>query len=109
MLGLVVLIAGFATLSSFFDRVTLYSDAVEHRSIWSTSWLPFGEIQGRREYVANRGRLGKVPRLCIVPKDKSLPVLDFARSYNFDDAFWEWLNSLPNLNEVDERSNLARV
>jgi hypothetical protein len=31
MLGLVVLIAGFATLSSFFDRVTLYSDAVEHR------------------------------------------------------------------------------
>jgi hypothetical protein len=109
MLGVVVLIAGFGALSNFYNRVTLYADALEYRTVWSTSWLPFTGIRSRGEYTEDRGRWGKVARLCIVPNDESLPRLDFARSYNFDDAFWAWFNSLPDLKHVSQPQSTASV
>lgn len=99
-IALWVLISGVATLAAFYNRVTLYAKAVEYRSSWSTSWLEFTEIHGRREYLVLQPRIGRVPRLRIIPNDKTLPMLEFEKRYNFDDAFYKWFSSLPDLDQV---------
>ncbi len=102
LITLLPVVIGVLALGSLYNRVTLYSNAIEYRNVWSTSWLQFGEIRGRREYLADLGRGGKVPHLLIVPNDDNLPFLDFAKGYNFDDAFWAWFNRLPDLKKVSQ-------
>jgi hypothetical protein len=94
-LGLIAMIAAVSTLSDFYNRVVLYPDAIEYRTVWSTSWLPFTAIRGRRDYV-KPGKWGG-PRLRVVSTSEELPMLDFSRDYNFDDTFWAWFKSLPDL------------
>jgi hypothetical protein len=98
-LGLMAIITGIATLSSFYNRVTLYANSIEYRSIWSTSWLQFEEIRGRRALPGYGGRGGRGPRLRIVPNEASQPTLEFEKNYNFDDAFWTWFNKLTDLSD----------
>lgn len=96
VLGLLAIIGGILTLSTFYNRVTLYPDAIEYRTVWSTTWLRFNEIRGRREYTAYRTIRGDA-RLRVVSSNGEVPMLDFQKNYNFDDAFWTWFRSLPDL------------
>jgi len=95
-LGLLAVICGILTLSTFYNRVILYPDAIEYRTVWSRTWLQFNEIRGRREYTAYR-KIGGGARLRVVSSNGEVPMLDFQKNYNFDDAFWTWFNSLPDL------------
>jgi hypothetical protein len=107
-IGLIALTSGISALSGFYNRVTLYANAIEYRSIWSTSWLQFAEIRGRRAIPGYRGRGGRGPRLRIVPKEADLPTLEFEKNYNFDDAFWGWVNKLPDL-DGSHSSNMGLI
>jgi hypothetical protein len=106
-MGLLAVTSGILTLSSFYNRVTLYANAIEFRSVWSTSWLQFAEIRGRQKYSAGGGRGIRIPHLRILPNDERLPILDFEKHYNFDDAFYAWFNRLPDLDQYLGRPTLA--
>jgi len=44
--------------------------------------------------------VGVQARWELVPNSRDLPILEFGKAdFDFDDAFYEWLNKLPSLNE----------
>jgi hypothetical protein len=107
--GLLAIGACVQTLGRFYNRITLYESAIEYRTVWSTDWLRFDEIRGRREFDSYRGRRGTVHYLRIVPSDKDRLVFDFEDIYNFDDAFYSWFRSLPDLEQATKATNVAQV
>jgi hypothetical protein len=75
--------------------------------------LPLSAIRGRREYVVRTYRGGSTRYLKLESDDDRFPALDFSRNYEFDDAFYKWFYSLPDLDakdrEVHEDKNFGLI
>jgi hypothetical protein len=86
---------------SFLSTVTLFVDALEHRTLLGRKRLPFEGIRGRREYFVDSYESGSTRYLKLEPNDDRLPTLDFQKYYTFDREFYEWFNNLPDLDAMD--------
>lgn len=113
----ILLIAGLVmTIHFFLAKITFTVDAIEHRTIFGTDRLPFDRIRGRKEYIA-RGvgpeEGGNTRYLKLESDDDRMPSLSFSTSYAFDEAFYKWFCSLPDLDrknkEVGKGTNLGLV
>ncbi len=82
----------------FRSRVILKPDSVESRELFSTGRLLRAEILGYRLQQNPRGPAS----LVLVPRDSSRKKLKFATFYNFDATFWDWMESLSNLDQEDQ-------
>jgi hypothetical protein len=101
------------TIHAFAVGVRFTVDAVEYSSLTGVKRLPLAKIRGRREYVVSGGEDGSTRFLKLESDDDRFPVLDFSKIYNFDDAFYKWFYSLPDLDQKDkeapEASNFGLV
>jgi hypothetical protein len=91
----------YGTADAFNATVTLYEDAIEVQTLFRLKRLPFSGIRGRREWVQRNAEGADTHYLKLVPNDRSLPTLNLMRSYTFDEEFYRWYNSLPNLDQSD--------
>jgi hypothetical protein len=92
-------------LWAFLSTVTLNETTIELRNLFDRKSLPLSAIRGRRTYVVDGGDEGggSTTYMKVVPDDGRLPTLTFQKDYNFDAAFHEWFNSLPDLDALDKR------
>jgi hypothetical protein len=105
MLLAVVLFAAaiVAAGAVWYARVTLSAFAISTRGLLRERSLPLDAVRGRREYVVRDYETGDTKYFRIEPNDDRLPVLKFQQSYTFDDAFYAWFYSLPDLDELDKK------
>jgi hypothetical protein len=83
---------------TFRSRITLSENTIEERTLFRTNTLPFDQIRGCREYL-RYDRFGGHTTWELVPNNIDLPTITFGRDFEFDNAFYEWLNKLPSLNK----------
>jgi len=112
MFGSVSLMVGgvLLAISAFSSKVILSDDAIEMRTIFSKNRLLFSEIRGRRE-SADIGLTGSetVDRIMrniasswkLEPTDNKLNSININNSFALDDAFYEWFNQIPDLDDED--------
>lgn len=97
----------------FTTSVRFTADAIERATFLSAKQLPLSKIHGRREYVVQFAKGGRTRYLKLESNDPNFPTLDFSRNYNFDEAFYKWFYSLPDLDardkEVHKDSNFGLV
>jgi hypothetical protein len=96
MVSLVVLSTAIFTLHTFTSSIRFTRDSVEKRNLFTIASLSFNEIRGRRQF-SRSGSEENVRFYVIVPNSRSLPTIKFAEYHEFDDAFFDWYLSLPNL------------
>jgi len=94
-------IAGAA--ATWYSRVTLSAFAISTTGWLGKKSLPLDAVRGRREYVVRDYETGDTKYFRIEPNDSRLPALKFQQSYTFDDAFYGWFYSLPDLDEPDKK------
>lgn len=103
MVCLVLIIVGIvAILYSSTRAVALSDDAVVIGSVFGGRRVPVNGIRGRR------GGVGSFrPRYVnLETDDDSDRIIGLARcAYNFDLAFYEWYNALPDLDALDRTSS----
>jgi hypothetical protein len=73
------------------------------QTLFSRNQLPLSAIRGRRELVS-RDAEGTTRNWLLVPIDNARPALKMEKSYNFDDDFKRWFNSLPDLDALDKQN-----
>jgi len=99
--SLVLVCAVLFALYAFTSSIRPTAEAVEHRSYLGSVSIRFNHIRGRRELVA-RGDDG-VARHFIIVSDANPPrKIKFAHYHAFDDSFYDWFLSLPDL-DVDKQ------
>jgi hypothetical protein len=96
LISLVVLCTGLFALHTFTSFVRFTSDSLEKRYLLTIASIPFTEIRGRRE-IAPGGDDANLRFYVIVPAHRSLPTIKFGEYHEFDDAFYDWFMSLPDL------------
>jgi hypothetical protein len=117
MIAVLLLIVGMGLTVNFFTAtITFTADTIEKNSLFRRERLPLSGIRGRREFVVRGGSAdtgGSTRYLKLVPNDDRLPALEFMKSYSFDEAFFRWFNSLPDLDaegsETHRDSNFGLV
>jgi len=87
---------GMATFS-FTTTVAFTADCVRKHSVFGDRSLPLRAIRGRRESLVRDNEGGSTRYLQIVPEDDRLRPLKFMKSYDFDDAFFQWFYALRDL------------
>ena len=96
LFGIFLIIFGiFAILRDLIYRVILSADSIEVHNLASTQVLRRDEIMGR--CLARTGR-GQAIRL--IPQDGQRP-LEVPLVLNTDSTFWEWMDSVPDLDAQD--------
>jgi hypothetical protein len=102
--GAVMAVAGLAlTYRAFNVKVYLSPDAIELQGPLSTKSLPLQAIKGRRQYESERTRYSPKRYLMVVANSDELPTLRLRDDMNFDDAFYAWFNSLPDLDALEKK------
>jgi hypothetical protein len=94
--SLAVLSSVIFALHAFTSSLRITCDTIEKRNLLTIVSLSFSEIRGRRQIVP-RGDENNVRFYVIVPTHRSLPTIRFAEHHEFDDAFYDWFLSLPDL------------
>jgi len=98
-----LLLYGFyQTANAFLSTVTLLQGSVEVRTAFSRKSLLFSEIRGRRQYTS-MGRY-RTAYFKLEPDHDRLYSLAFEQAFTFDEAFFQWFNSLPDLDAIDENN-----
>jgi hypothetical protein len=93
-----MVLAGVILVVHFFTTfVTLFPDAIEVRTLLSARRVDFNKIRGRREYETTDADGIKTRYIKLELLDYQQPALEFQAFYDFDNEFYEWLRSLPNL------------
>jgi hypothetical protein len=112
----ILLIAGLVMTIHFFSaRVFFTREMITHRTIFGTRCLPLNGSRGRRVCVVRGGgpdEGGNTRYLKLDSSDDCVPGLSFSASYTFDEAFYRWFFSLPDLDmrkESGEDSNRRMV
>jgi len=95
-----MVLTGIFLVGHFFTvRVTLFPDAIEVRTLWSTKRMAFDRIRGRRESVNTDSDGVTTLKIKLEPLGYQQPALEFQDIYNFDTEFYGWLHSLPKLGQ----------
>jgi len=94
--SLLVLSTVIFALHAFTSSVRFTDDAIEKRYLLTIASLPISQIRGRRQIVP-RGDEANLRFYVIVPMHRSLPIIRFGEYHEFDDAFYDWFLSLPDL------------
>jgi len=94
--GILFTIGGiFGMLYDLKYRVVLSADSIEVRNLASTRVLRRDEIEGRRLLQGGRYK-GPYQTILLVPRGEQGP-LRVLLVLNTDSAFWEWMDTLPDL------------
>jgi hypothetical protein len=97
------IVAALFTMAAFRNSVRFSGEAIELRSLSGTRVLPLDKVSGRRRYLSKGDENSpSVWHLVIEPNDDQYPKLDLEERYRFDDNFYEWFNSLPDLDDLDK-------
>jgi len=96
MISLTTLCTVVFALHVFTSSLRFTDDALEKRSILTVASIPLSQIRGRRQ-IGHRGDQANIRFYVIVPAHRSLPTIKFAEYHEFDDAFYDWFLSLPDL------------
>lgn len=81
----------------FTTSVSLETDAIEVKTLFSRKRLTLSEIRGHREIeIADSDGLNTL-YIDLEPVDRLRPNLRFQRMYNFDAVFDRWLSKIPHL------------
>ena len=87
-----------AMLKSLRYRVVLFADSIEVRNMASTRVLRRDEILGRR--LVQTGYRIRYQTILLVPRGAQRPLrVDLV--LKTDSAFWEWMNTVPDLDAQD--------
>ncbi len=95
--ALLVLVGFYLVVYFFTSAVTIFPDAIELRTLWSTKKLSLDQIRGRRESEITDAEGLKTQYIKLEPLDSRQPALELQRFFNFDDKFYEWINRVPDL------------
>jgi len=100
----VLVIAGVVfTIRAFRNSVRLSDKSIELKSIAGNRALPLDKIKGRRRYLDKGDEESpSVWHLVLESNDDRFPGLDIQETYRFDDIFYHWFNSLPDLDVSDK-------
>lgn len=107
VVGIVFFAVGIGlTVHAFTATIRFTQDTIELRSIVARTVLPLNAICGRREYVVRgNAESGSTRYLRLEPNDDRLAAIDFSKNgYNLDDAFYDWFNSLTDLDAADKQA-----
>jgi hypothetical protein len=105
IIGGLLVIAGVGLVAhSFTASVEFSNGAIEYTSLLGMDSLPLDKIKGRREYVV-RGKGGSTHYLRLVPSDDRFQTMSFSKNYKFDDSFYKWFYSLPDLDARDKEAH----
>jgi len=96
MISLATLCTVVFALHVFTSSLRFTDDALEKSSILTVASIPHSQIRGRRQ-IGHRGDQANIRFYVIVPAHRSLPTIKFAEYHEFDDAFYDWFFSLPDL------------
>jgi hypothetical protein len=102
LMGLCVaflLFSSYLLVLILVSRVVLWPDRIEYREVFNTRQLSRDGIIGRRLLKPSNGP----STLVLVPRDH-LKKLKIGVMYNFDQAFWDWIDALPDLDNEDRRA-----
>jgi hypothetical protein len=100
--SLYLLTAGIFTLLTFRSFVRLSEDSIEVSRVWGSKVLPFDKIKGRRRYTEKADPYSTPARhLVLEPNDDRFSRLDIKESDKFDESFYRWFDSLPDLDKQD--------
>ena len=103
--GALMALAGLLmTYRAFNIKVYLSPDAIEMQGPFSTKSLPMQAIKGRREYKPERTRYSPKRYLLVVANSDDLPTFRLRDDMNFDEAFFAWFHSLPDLDALDKKN-----
>lgn len=86
---------------AFTSIVEFSGDSITMRWIFYTRSLEYSRIRGRREFVV-QGEESTTRYFRLETKDGSRPFDVGKNMYGFDEQFWEWYRSLPDLDAVDK-------
>ena len=100
--ALYLLLAGSFTFMAFRSFIRFSADSIEVRRSWGSKVLPFDKIKGRRRYTEKADPYSTPPRhLVLEPNDDRFPRLDIKEAREFDESFYRWFDSLPDLDNLD--------
>ena len=94
-LGL-ILVGFFLSVYLFAASVCFTESAIEQRSLFGRSALPFDAILGRSKVERDTGE-GKFIYMRLVPRSEQFKPLDLTQYYTYDQDFYRWFNALPDL------------
>jgi hypothetical protein len=95
--------AALITFRGFRNSVLLSDQVIELRGLSGTRALPLDKIRGRRRYLSRGDEDSPdVWHLVFEPNDDRFAKLDIEKLYRFDDRFYSWFTSLPDLDELDK-------
>lgn len=95
---------GILTVLAYRTYIRLTKDSIEMRSFWRRQVLPFDKIKGRRRYTEKADPYSTPARhLVLESNNERFPRLDIKikDSYRFDEPFYSWFDSLPDLDKLD--------
>jgi hypothetical protein len=99
---LYLLSAALFAVSHFRNFVRLSTDSIELSRMRGRKILPLGRIKGRRRYTEKADPYGPPAKhLVLEPNDDQFPKLDLKDGSWFDESFYAWFDSLPDLDAMD--------
>ena len=102
VIGAIAAIFGAAmTAFTATARIRFSDSAIDQSSFLDQKTLLFSSIRGRREYMRWVGR--SPARFIRIDSMSGRDRIEIRKwFYDFDDDFWNWFDSLPDLDEHDE-------
>jgi hypothetical protein len=97
------LMAGMFTFRAFRNSVRLTEKSIELCGLSGNTALPFDKIRGRRRYLDKGDENSpSVWHRVLEPNDDRFKKIDIEELYRFDDLFYQWFHTLPDLDELDK-------
>ncbi len=92
----------YLCVDAFSARFECAADAVSALTIRKTVRLPISKIRGRREIVET-GTDSSTRYLVLESNDSAFESIKVEKRFEFDGAFYEWFNRLPDLDAEGKR------
>ena len=88
-------------IRSFRNRIRVSDHAIELYGLSGTRSLPIDKIRGRRRYYdPGDAESPGVWHVVFESNNDQFPTIDVEEVYNFDDAFYQWFQSLPDIDQL---------
>jgi len=97
-----IALTAIGTLRAFSNWISLSDAEFEACTLRGKRVLPRDKVRGRRKYCDDSAEGPNVWHLVVETNDDRFPKIDIEELYQFDDYFYRWFNSLPDLDELDK-------